>query len=352
MKKILFILSVVVFAISCQDKSTYTLKGKVEGVADGTKVYLSEDLFRSVIIDSTTIKNNHFVFERKLGKAVMRNLKVEGIGLKLEEVAEGVNADYIASISSLVILEPGKTVELTLDNEGRIIEEKGSSLMKKHRDFWGGMALDREESDTEYMVNMVKENKDNAIGSFYFSNIIEFANPDSKTLKELYPFFSDKKGENQKVDETLDYIKNIDNYAAIGSKYTDFKAKTPDGQDIALSDYVGKKKGVLLHFFQWSGWAVDKDYTYLKDAYAKYKDKDFEIVGIWLDPNIKTWKEIIDKDNMTWPQMSDASLIIPFIKTYALFDEPRTILIDKDGTIVAREIPRAELDAKLETLLK
>ncbi len=199
---------------------------------------------------------------------------------------------------------------------------------------------------------MIKENSDNTIGEFYFNELINFVNPDSKSMKELYPLFSHKRGKDKRLDEMLNYIKDLDYIAAVGTKYTDLKAKTPDGQDIALSDYVGKKDAVLLHFFKWSGLASDKDYTYLRNAYAKYKDKGFEIVGIWLNNDKITWKRIIDIENMTWPQMSDADLIIPFIKTYAVFDEPRTILIDKDGTIIAREIPRTELEATLDKLLK
>lgn len=209
MKKILLILSVIIFTASCQDKTTYALKGKVEGVADGTKAYLCEDLYRREVVDSTTVKNNQFAFEKKFEKPIMLNLKVEGLGLKQEEVAKGVDINSIASISSLVILEPGKTIEVTLDDEGRIINENNSSLMKKHRDFWNNMGISMA-PDSENVLNMVKENKDNAIGMFYFANIKEFFHPDPKTLKELYTLFSDKRGEDKRVDEILDYIMNLD----------------------------------------------------------------------------------------------------------------------------------------------
>lgn len=351
MRTVLLILSIVVCLSSCQDKTTYTLKGNVEGIADGTKVYLYEDLNRTIITDSTTVENNQFVFEGKLEKPIMRTLKVEGLGLKQEELGKGVDMSDIAYVSSLVTLEPGNTIKLTVNDKGYYTKEKGSSLMKKHMKFWSNLSQSGS-PDSESLVDMIKENKDNAIGMFYFANLIEFVSRDSKTMKELYPLFADKQGENKKVDEVLDYIKNMDNFGAVGTKYTDFKAKTPDGQDIALSDYVGEKDIVLLHFFQWSGLHADKNYTYLKDAYAKYKDKGFEIVGVWIDSNTETWKEIIQKDNMTWPQMSEKSLTAQFIKTYALFDEPLTILIDKNGTIIDREIPSTELETRLEKLLK
>ena len=37
--------------------------------------------------------------------------------------------------------------------------------------------------------------------------------------------------------------------------------------------------------------------------YAKYKNKNFEIVGVSLDQSADAWKEAIKKLNITWPQM-------------------------------------------------
>lgn len=340
---ILFILFIVVLTISSQEKKTYIVKGKVNNVPDGTKVYLFEDVFRQVILDSTTIKDNEFIFKGKLEEPVMRNLKVESLG--------ATNMENIAYISTLIVLEPGKTVELTVDDKGYYTSQSGSPLMEVHANAWRNMVKSGA-PDSDGILEIIKENKDNAIGMFYFAHIIDFIQPESKSLKEFGTLFSDKRGKDKRVDEVLDYIKNLDKIAAIGTKYIDIKAKTPEGQDIALSDYVGKKDVVLLHFFRWGGLVSDKDYTYLRNAYAKYKDKGLEIVGIWCDSDTETWKEIIEKDTLTWPQMSDTNSVTQYIKTYALFDEPCTILIDKDGTIIDREIPRCELDARLSQILE
>lgn len=343
MKKILFILFIAVLATSCQGKTTYVVKGKVNNVPDGTKVYLFEDVFRQVILDSTTIKDNEFIFKGKLEEPVMRNLKVESLG--------AVYMSDVASISTLIVLEPGKTVKLTIDDKGYYTSQSGSPLMEVHANAWRNM-IENGAPDSDRVLEIIKQNKDNAIGMFYFSHIIDFIQPSSESLKEFYTIFSDKRGKDKRVDEVLDYIMNLDNIAAIGTKYIDIKGKTPEEQDIALSDYVGKKDVVLLHFFKWGGFVSDKDYTYLKNVYAKYKNKGFEIVGIWCDSDAETWKETIIKDSLTWPQMSDANSTIQLVKTYALFDEPCTILIDKDGTIIDREIPRDELDARLSQILE
>lgn len=205
MKKILLILSIFAFVVSCQDKTTYMLKGKLNDVVDGTKVYLCEDFYRMKVVDSTTIKDNQFVFEGRLDKPRMYNLKVEGLDIKQEEVADSLDINKIASVSTVIVLEPGKTLELTIDDKGHYIEAKGSALLEKHTAFWSNIGT-VSTPDSEYLLGMIKENKDNAMGMFYFANLAELFDADSKTLKELYPVFSDKRGEDKRVDEMLDYI--------------------------------------------------------------------------------------------------------------------------------------------------
>lgn len=205
MRKVLFLLSVIIFIASCQDKTAYTLKGRAEGIANDTKIYLCEDLYRTVIIDSTTIKDGQFAFNEKLEKPVVRTLKVSGSSIKQKDV------NNIASVSSLVVMEPEKTTEVTINAKGFILEHKGSPLMEKNIDFWAGLGQS-EAPDSELLINMIKENKDNALGMFYFANITALINSNSEKLKELYPLFSDKRGQDEKVDTMLEYIVRMSDY--------------------------------------------------------------------------------------------------------------------------------------------
>ena len=43
----------------------------------------------------------------------------------------------------------------------------------------------------------------------------------------------------------------------------------------------------------------------LVEAYKKYRNKGFEIVGVSLDRDAEAWKNGIEKLDITWPQMSD-----------------------------------------------
>ena len=140
---------------------------------------------------------------------------------------------------------------------------------------------------------------------------------------------------------------------AVGQKFTDFEMQTPEGKTVKLSDYVGKGKVVLVDF--WASWCGPsrREMPNLVEAYAQYKNKNFEIVGVSLDQSADSWKEAIEKLNITWPQMSDLKYWnCEGAKLYAVSSIPHTVLIDGDGTIIARGLHGDGLQQKLVEVIK
>ena len=91
----------------------------------------------------------------------------------------------------------------------------------------------------------------------------------------------------------------------------------------------------------------------LVEAYAKYKNKNFEIVGVSLDQSADAWKEAIKKLNITWPQMSDLKYWnCEGAQLYAVSSIPHTVLIDGEGTILARGLHGDELQEKIAEAVK
>ena len=151
------------------------------------------------------------------------------------------------------------------------------------------------------------------------------------------------------VQEHLDVLKSV----APGKKFIDFEMADADGKMHKLSEYVGKGKVVLIDF--WASWCGPcmREVPALVKIYNEYKEKGFEIVGISFDNKKANWMKAREDKGMTWTHLSDLkgwkSLAAPM---YGVNSIPCTMLVDKDGTIIQRNLLGEGLEAKLKELLK
>ena len=136
----------------------------------------------------------------------------------------------------------------------------------------------------------------------------------------------------------------------IGAEAPDIRLPAPDGHEIALSSLKGKV--VLVDF--WASWCgpCRKEMPNVVKAYAKYKNKGFEIFGVSLDKEKDKWVEAIQVEGITWPQVSDLQYWnSEVVKQYSIEGIPYTVLLDKEGKIIAKNLRGAELDKKLAEVL-
>ena len=144
------------------------------------------------------------------------------------------------------------------------------------------------------------------------------------------------------LKEQVDELRKL----AIGSPAPDINLPTPDGNTLALTSLKGKV--VLVDF--WASWCKPcrAENPNVKKAYNKYKDKGFEILGVSLDKQKKAWVNAIEKDGLPWKHISDLaawqSSVVPL---YSIKGIPLTYLIDRDGTIIAKNLRGEALHQKL-----
>jgi thiol-disulfide isomerase/thioredoxin len=143
---------------------------------------------------------------------------------------------------------------------------------------------------------------------------------------------------------------SLDRNVDIGSPAPDIWMDMVNGGDMKLSDLRGKY--VLIDF--WASWCgpCRKENPNVVRLYKKYKEKGFTVFSVSLDDNAKAWKAAIESDALEWPyHVSDLkkwnSVVVQLYKFEGI---PHTVLIDKKGTIIGKNLRGMELENKLKEL--
>lgn len=145
-------------------------------------------------------------------------------------------------------------------------------------------------------------------------------------------------------------VKMTSNPFKVGMVAPEIDLPDPSGKNIALSSLKGKV--VLIDF--WASWCgpCRKEMPNVVAAYKKYKSKGFEIYGVSLDKEMSKWVEAIKKDGITWIQVSDLKYWdCVAAKAYNIQGIPFTVLLDKEGKVIAKDLRGAALEAKLKEIL-
>jgi len=378
MKNVILYTVMTVLFLACNGNSGYEIKGVVvEPSLEGQYVYLSEynQMGTTVFRDSALIKNGAFSMKgtQKSPKLYQLSLSPEMMFVGQDDQAWVVgNSPYLA----VFVLEHGK-IEVKLDLRPIVTGTPENDILTDFQ-----MQILPFEKSLNAIVSEYSANRDDqeavkGLEQAYYEVVGELAlivkNHLSHNLdrfssgKILYDFRFELPEEEQravlakaspllKTAPGIDYLIGalaVSEKNSIGMPFTDMEMLAPDGSVVKLSDYAGKGKYVLIDF--WASWCVPcrQEMPYLIDAYKNYKDKGFEIIGVSFDDSQAAWERGIKDLGLLWPQMSDLKGWESIgSSTYGVRSIPYTVLLDREGVIIAKNIRGEAISEQLKELLQ
>ena len=134
----------------------------------------------------------------------------------------------------------------------------------------------------------------------------------------------------------------------IGKPASDFHVTDLNGEALSLEQYRGQV--VLLDF--WATWCPPciAEIPNIKKTYEKYKDQEFQIIGISLDRSKEPLEAYIENEGLTWLHYWDnTGKVSNLYKVQAI---PSTFLIDGEGVIRKTNLRGYRLETAVAELVE
>jgi len=228
-------------------------------------------------------------------------------------------------------------------SSGKAVEQDFADDLKKFDDLHAKYKGDQSEASELLLVNK--------------ATIYEVFGEYEKAAAVYRQFKTDFPGTKFDVDARLAELQrvidkqNIRRALVPGVKAPEFDEKDIYGKPFSIASRKGKV--VLIDF--WATWcaACVQEMPDVIDIYDKYHDQGLEILGVSMDVNKPKLDAYLIGAGVKWPQFFDGQYWDNKLAAqYGVDSAPTTYLLDRDGKIIAVNLPPQDLDAAVAKALK
>lgn len=361
-------------------ESAPTLHDKFSQQSDVVFLYINVDtkpeLWREAV-DQDKARSIHIhlvgAMENPLLEKMLVNSFPRYMIIDKEGAIYSAKAARPSNLQSVEMIEQAlsKSIYQNIMSEAKMISEQryvlSKNVLDKRRN---GKSVEDDENKLEILNNQradlyVKFIHQNPNSSMVANAFDELCNNSKYNILDAETLFANLSKKNlavesiQKIKSKIDAAKRTE----LGADAIPFTINDSLGRAISVSDFKGKY--LLISF--WASWcgpcrAGNPD---LLRIYNKYKDYNFEILGVSLDGAAKKmgggdnekcrklWLDAVRKDKLTWTQVCDFKGFDGTVcQSYGVTQVPTTFLISPDGKIIGKQIKGKELEDTLKNVLR
>ena len=371
MKKLLFIAGILLFTVSCNQlkDNEFLIKGKINGIADGKKVFVELPTETgSTFKDTGVVNKGTFELKGTVEGMELAFIRVEEqefnlpIILEKGEIKAIINKDTIEKSS--VTGTKNNDIFQKFNDDTKAISDKVTKFQKdnskkmmiaqRSKDTVTINALKKQYIAYQEEMNLfskkfIKENPNAYLSVLLLENFLMRKYLETSEITALYDKLADdvkKTKSGERIKTSLNAIKTV----VIGKPAPMFSGPSPYGKTVSLKEVMGKV--TIIDF--WASWCAPcrAENPNVVALYNEFHSKGLNIIGVSLDKDAAKWKEAIAKDGLIWSHVSNLKFWEdPIAKQYNIQSIPATYILDAKGVIVAKDLRGEALKAKVKELL-
>ncbi len=141
-------------------------------------------------------------------------------------------------------------------------------------------------------------------------------------------------------------IQKNDEYLVPGVFAPTFTLPNFEGTEVSLASILEDNEVVMVDF--WASWCGPciAQFPHLKELYAEYAEKGFEIVGISVDSTQEAWAGALEEHQPPWMQLGEINEDGwgPISQDYGVRYIPHTYVLDDESCIMKKDLQPDELE--------
>lgn len=363
MKKYLVLIFIVAVFIGCQKQKGFQIDVNLEG-AEGQVLLEKLEKREWIPVDTADIVEGVAVLEGEVlypsdyylsvvGQKAKTIIFVENTKMSITGHADSLNNvavtgslthDEYAALNEQISAVSEQYMALYQESRAAIAAgdtTKGRELMTEVEELY--------ESTNTMRDDFIKNNTSSYVTPFLISK--NMYGKEADELEEMINALDPKLDTIPTIVAIKELIVDLKK-VAIGQVAPDFVQNDIEGNPVRFSDVYSKNELTLLDF--WAAWCgpCRAENPNVVAVFNEFNKKGFTVFGVSLDREKHQWEKAIESDKLTWTHVSDLSYWQnEAAKMYSVKSIPSSMLVDKNGVIVAKNKRGDELHETVAEIL-